>query len=435
MEEAKEREPEQLRREVGLFGLTVYGVGSILGAGIYALIGAAAGLAGYGLWLAFLNSGLIALLTGLSYAELSSIFPRAGAEYHYVRNGFGSTRLGFLTGWALIVGAAGAAATVAVGFAGYLEQLTDIPRTLSAFALIGVLSAVNFLGIRHSTALNVGLTAIEVGGLVLVIFLGLTRGPLAFVPALPGDFAGVISAAALLFFSYLGFEHIANIAEEARNPQDILPKALMGAIGISALLYVLVALASVALVQPEVLAASHAPIAMVASQVLGPLGGTVLSIIALFATANTVLLVLVASSRLVFGMARDGALPMALTDINPSTRTPGSAIIFLMVLSWAILPLGDLRLIGSLSSFSALVAFTLVNLALLRLRYVRPDLPRPFRSPVNVGRFPVLAALGALSAIGAGLLLDRNVILIGTGILVAGLLASYVLPARGLRRG
>jgi APA family basic amino acid/polyamine antiporter len=150
----------RLRREISLFGLTIYGVGSILGAGIYALIGAAAALAEEGLWLAFLLSALIALLTGLSYAELAAMFPRAGAEYHYVRNGFESPRLGFLAGWALIVGAATGAATVALAFAGYLEQLADVPRLLGAFVLIGLLSAVNFVGIRHSTAVNILLTLV-----------------------------------------------------------------------------------------------------------------------------------------------------------------------------------------------------------------------------------------------------------------------------------
>lgn len=422
-------EPPRLAREVGVVGLTVYGVGAILGAGVYALIGAAAGIAGESLWLAFLISALIALLTGLSYAELATLFPLAGAEYHFVQNGFGNRRLAFVAGWALIVGATTAVATVALSFAGYLEDLTGVPEPLSAFLLIGVLSAINFIGIRQSTSLNVVLTAIEAGGLLLIVAFGLTRGLDAFVPPPPSQPVAIASAAGLLFFSYLGFEHIANVAEESRDPQRILPRALLGAIAISTLLYVLVALAALALVTPQELAASSVPLALVASRVLGGFGETVLAVIALFATTNTALLQLVASSRLVYGMARERALPLSLTDINPSTHTPGSAVVLLMLGSWVFLLLGSIRLVGSLASFVLLFVFALVNVSLIRLRYSAPTANRPFRSPISIGRLPVLASLGALTAVGGALVLGRDVILIGSLVLAVGLLASFILPA------
>ena len=423
---------QRLLREIGLFGLVVYGVGDILGAGIYTLIGAAAGIAGDGLWVAFLLSASIALLTGLSYAELATMFPKAGAEYHFVRHGFNSSRVGFIAGWAIIAGSVTAVATVALGFAGYLEEMTGIPRLLGAFVLIGALSAVNFVGIRHSTQVNVVLTLVEVGGLLLVVALGLTAGIDALTPRIPGEPSGIVSAAALLFFSYLGFEHIANVAEESRNPEQTVPIALVGAIAISSALYTAVSLSALALATPGDLAESSAPLSLVAARVLGASGASLLSVIALLATTNTALLLLVATSRLVFGMAREGVLPLALTDINPSTHTPGSAVVLLMLLSWAFLPFGTVRVVGSLSSFSALFAFTLVNAALIGLRYSRPQAERPFRSPVNVGRFPVLALLGALTAAGAALLLEPAAILTGVAILAAGLIASFVLPVRPL---
>ncbi len=422
--------PPRLGREIGLLGLTAYGVGAILGAGIYALIGTAAGIAEEGLWLACLLSALIALLTGFSYAELATMYPRAGAEYHFVRHGFGSPRLAFLAGWMLIAGATAAVATLALAFGGYFEQITGVPSGFSAFILIGLLSAINFVGIRQSTLVNIVLTFIEGGGLVLIVILGLTRGIEAFIPGIPEQPGAVASAAALLFFSYMGFEQIANVAEESKHPERVLPLALLGAIAISAVLYVMVSLAVIALASPEKLAASPAPLALAATTVLGPIGSTIMSVIALFAITNTVLLVLVASSRLVYGIAREGTLPRALTDINPSTRTPGAAVALLMLVSWIFLPLGSVRVVGSLSSFSALFVFTLVNLALVRLRYTRPEVERPFRSPISIGRFPILALLGALTAAVASLLLDSNVILIGTAILLVGLIAAFVLPTR-----
>jgi amino acid transporter len=207
--------------------------------------------------------------------------------------------------------------------------------------------------------------------------------------------AGVLGGASLIFFAYLGFEELANLAEEAQHPARDLPRAILIAVAITTLLYVLVAAASVALVEPATLAESASPLAdamgVGAPQLAGALGG-----VALFATANTALITVTATSRLLFGMARGGDAPPLLARTLARRKTPAAAILLVGVGALVFLPLGGVGLVGSVASLLALVAFASVNAALLRLRFTRPQAERPFRVPLRVGRWPVLAVLGLL---------------------------------------
>ncbi|MGB5705823.1 MAG: amino acid permease, partial [Arenicellales bacterium] len=211
-----------LKRCLGLWEIVIYGVGLILGAGIYVLIGAAAGIAGNMLWLAFLVAALVASFTALSYAELSALFPAAGAEFVFAREAFSSHAVAWITGFcALVVGFA-AASAVAVGFAQYLNQFVPMNTVFAAGGLIIAMSVLNYWGIKESARFNVFATSIEIGGLLLVIAVGgyqIIDGviPLANLLEAPTvapeewPFLPVISAGALIFFAYLGFEDIANI--------------------------------------------------------------------------------------------------------------------------------------------------------------------------------------------------------------------------------
>lgn len=411
----------QLRRGIGLVGLTAYGVGTILGAGIYALIGEAAALVGYGLWLSFLVAALVAALTGLSYAELSTTFPMAGAEFEFVRRAFGSNRLAFLVGWVLVLSGTASASTVALGFAGYVPRLGGVSPPAIAIFLLLILSAINFVGIRESTAVNVVLTAIEAGGLLLVIGAATgATGPL--LPSRPVEnWPGVFEAAAFVFFAYLGFEDIANVAEETVSPERLVPIAILLSVVVTAILYVGVALATLALSSPEALAASSAPLADALAVAWGERGRQILSAIALFATANTVLLLLIAGTRMLYGMARAGALPPILGRVNPATGTPGVAIAFQALAAVAFLPVGGIGMLGSLASWAALTAFISVNAALLWLRRTQPDLHRPFRVPFNLGWVSLPALLGLLTALLASFYVTPRVIVVGIVATLIGL--------------
>ncbi len=379
----------RLKPVLGPVQLTFYAVGVIVGAGIYSVIGGAAGIAHEGLWLSFVIGALVALLTGLSYAEMTTSFPVAGAEYIYIRRATPRADwAAFGVGMIIIFGGSATAATVAIAFGGYLKVFADIPIAVSAFALLAVCTAVNVWGISESSWANILFTLIEVGGLVLVVAAGFTQPEYAaplFEPPQPG----MMAAAAILFFVYLGFEELANVVEEARDPARDIPRAIFWGLGITTILYVFVSLAILSLASPEELAASEAPLAM-ALQKFWPRAGIVLSAIALFATANTVLISLIATSRLAFSMGRDGEIPEIFANLLPGKRTPWIAAILSLALAAILLPIGKLTVLAGLSSFSALLAFLAVNVTLIILRYREPDHPRPFRVPFSIGRLPLI---------------------------------------------
>ncbi len=410
-----------MRREIGLFAVTSWGVGIILGAGIYVLVGEAAGIAGNSVWLSFIIGAMVASLTGLSYAELSSVFPRDAAEYVYVKIACGCEILSFMVGWLTILTGIISASTVALGFAGYFQGLFGVPRVLAALVLIAILSYINFLGIKESTRMNILFTLVEAAGLVLLIAIGL--GSLGNVNLLeaPNGSSGILSAAALIFFAYLGFEDIVNIAEETKKPEKTIPKALILSVLITTFLYVLVALISVSLVDWQTLGLSNAPLASAASQVLGENAFTVMSIIALFATSNTVLIMLVVGSRMVYGMAKEGAFPRVLSRVDPRKETPRLAILVTMFVSIIFLFMGDLELVAALTSFGAFITFAFVNISLIYIRYRRAELERPFRAPLNIGKFPITGLLGLLTCLFLVSQFNTTVILSGSIFLFAGL--------------
>ena len=416
-----------LKREIGLFEAIGFGVGIILGAGIYALIGPAAEMAGNALWMSFVLGAIISSFTGLSYAELSTMFPEAAAEYVYAKKAFGKELWAFLLGWLIIFAGAVSVSTVAIGFSGYLRSFIDMPTSVTALLLIGMLSFLNFLGIEESSRVNIMFTAIEVAGLALIIFLGLGRFPNVDYLASPTGLQGIFAGAALIFFAYLGFEDIVNIAEEIEDPQKNIPRALIFSIIVATVFYVLVAVSAVSLADWRILGGSDAPLAYAASTVLGGNAFFVLSIIALFATANTVLILLMVGSRMVYGMARDGSLPKIFSIVHEERGTPWIAIVAVMLLSMLFAAIGDIRLIAGVTNFATFTIFALVNLSLLSLRYKQPDLKRPFKVPFNIGRFPVVAFLGVASCIFFVFHIDLLAVMIGFLALVGGVLMYGIL--------
>ncbi len=410
-----------LKRSLGLFETTLYGVGVIVGAGVYALIGKAAGLAGNAVWLSFVVGALIAAFTGLSYAELSSMFPKAGGEYIYAKKAF-NRRLAFLVGWLIVVGGVIAAATISLGFAGYFATLFKTPIIPIAVALVALLSLINFWGIKESAIANIIATLVEVGGLLLIIAVGFKYlGNINYFEFSNIGFPGVISGAALIFFAFLGFEDIVRLSEETKNPTRIIPRALVLSVIISTVLYVLVSIIAVSVVGWQALSASSAPLALVAQTALGQKAFFALAVIALFATFNTVLVTLVATSRMMYGMAENHGAPKAFASIYSKFQTPWLAVLLTGLLSAAFVLVGKIEVVASLTDFALFLTFAIVNLALIFLRYEAPKLKRGFRAPVNINNFPVLAALGAVSSVFMLFQFDTTLILAGLALVLAGL--------------
>lgn len=422
----------ELRKTLGLPSLLFYSVGVIVGAGVYSVIGAAAGEAGYNLWVSFALGALVALFTALSYAELATTFPKAGAEYIYIQEALPTRKwLPFLIGFVLTAAAAATATTVSLAFGGYFEMFTGWRPWMSGAALLVFCTAVNIIGIRESSWLNIVFTSIEVLGLLVVVYFGITSDSFAD-RALPIVEPGILSGAALIFFVYLGFEEIANLAEESKDPGKHLPKAIYISLVVTTVLYILVALAVLSLATPELLSSSSAPLSD-AIRKISAKAATGLAIVALFSTANTALITLLSASRMLFSMAREGSAPRIFGLMIESRKSPWSAAVVVLVIAAALLPFGSVAVTASISSFGSLIAFAAVNLSLIALALRRPELKRPFRAPGRIGRVPLTGVLGLASI---GLLIsqfDSVTYLVGAIVTGIGILA-YVHHTRASKR-
>ena len=355
----------ELNRTLGLFQVTIAGVGIILGAGIYALLGVAAQYSGNATWLAFFISSLVALFTGLSYAKLSSIYRGDAGEYDYVKDTVGK-KFAFLIGLSMIAAGIVSASTVALGFAGYFTSIVPIPFLLGALLLIVLMTLINFIGIKQSTWFNTVSTFIEFAGLILIIILGIKYFGSVNYFEMPQGFSGVFSSAALVFFAYMGFESIIKLSEETINPEKTIPRAIILSIIITTIVYVLVAVSAVSIIGWEALASSTAPLASVAKAALGNgFAGPLLVIIALFSTANTVLITMVATSRQMYGMAKEKSLPKSLSIVHGRTRTPWVAILWIGVITIIFALIGDIEFIANLTNLFLFLTFGAVNLSLL----------------------------------------------------------------------
>ena len=414
----------ELKRHMGLFHTTMYGIGLILGAGIYVLIGEAAGIAGNAVWLSFIFGVIAAVFAGLSYAELASMYPKAAAEYVFVKNAFRSNFLAFIIGWLTLFTSIIAAATVALGFGGYIAAIFDYPIIISAILLIGILSFVNFFGIRESSWTNIVFTIIEAAGLALIIYIGFTfttAEPINYFEN-PFGISGISLAFVLIFFAFIGFEDIVNIAEETKNPKKVLPRAIILSISITAIIYILVSLSAIQVLSWQELGSSLAPLADVAERALGSTGQLTMSLIALFATANTVLIILLAGSRILYGMAVQRSLPLLLGKVHFKTKTPWVAVLVIMLISTIFVFIENIVTVANITVFAIVITFAMVNLSVILLRYREPTLERPFRTPINIGKFPILSLFGVI--ISAYMIAQFNayVISVGVGIVAAGAL-------------
>lgn len=382
-----------LNRTLGLPMLTFYGTGMILGAGIYSIIGQAAGLAGESLWQGFLLAGIAALLTALSYAELATMYPTAGAEYIYLRHAFINQRWFAGTfGIAVIFAGCVSASTVALAFASYLQHFISLPHFIVASIVLIFFTGINIIGIRQSSWTNAIFTLIEISGLILFIFLGWSQPEFGNALFTIPTYA-TVSSAALVIFSFLGFENIVSLAEETKNPEKNIPRAILISLLVSTLLYILVSLAAVAMMPPEQLAKTDSAIIDASLKVSRNLAG-ILGGIALFSTANTVLIALVTASRIMYGVSKDNSLPKVLSKTIKKNKTPWIAALVTLLIAILLLLFGKVQTLASIASFVTMIVFIAVNAAVIRLRMTEPCKNRPFRSPFAIGNVPILPAIG-----------------------------------------
>lgn len=392
-------ENQSLKRHIGLGALAIYGIGDILGAGIYGLIGRAAGEMGNAVWLAFITSMIAAGLTGLSYACLSSRFPKAGGASYFVHKAFNMKFLSYVVGLTTLASGITSMATSSRAFSGYFSRLVGdaLPfELIVAFFCISI-AAIVVRGIRESMWVNMLCTTIELGGLVLILLTGLKfLGSVDYLSAVTvtnptGELsqALILSGAVLTFFSFVGFEDMINVAEEVKNPEKNLPRAIIIAIICSSLVYIGISVIAVSVIKASDLAVSSAPLVDVAKVTAPWFPSFAFGLIAIFAVANTALLNFIMGSRLIYGMANQKLLPTFLGKVNSKTGTPIHACGLLFIIFIGLALSGDISGLARSTSTLLLSCFFLVNISLIKLKVTKAATGQ-FEVPVFV---PILGAI------------------------------------------
>jgi len=377
--------------------LVVFVIGDVLGAGIYALVGEVGGRVGGAIWAAFALALVLALFTAGAYSELVTKYPQAAGAALYVNRAFRMPFFTFMVAFAVMASGVTSAATLATAFGGdYLSEFVELPELLVGLVFVAVVAAINFRGISESVKVNLGLTAIELTGLLLAVVIGL-----AFLLEGGGDPGrafefregetvplAILAGASLAFFALIGFEDSVNVAEETREPSRVYPRALFGGLAVAGVIYLLVTLVASMAVPTGTLSESDGPLLEVVDQ--GPLGVStkLFSAIALFALTNGALINLIMASRLVYGMARQGIVPPALGRVHHARRTPWVAIVFTSLLAALLIAIGDLETLADTTVLLLLLVFVCVNVCVLVLRR-DPVGHEHFRAPTAV---PVLGA-------------------------------------------
>lgn len=358
-----EQKRPELHRSIGPVQLALYGLGSMLGAGIYGLIGKAAGQVGNAVWLAFVVALIAALLTALSYASLGSRYPRAAGAAYVTERAFDLPMLSFVVGLALVCSGLTSVATQSRVFAANLAtlfHLDSIPLWWLALGFLLVLAGIAFRGIRESMWVNVLCTLVEASGLILVVAVGLSYWGSVDYLEMPsaaadqGEGLVLVQGAVLTFFAFIGFEDTFNVAEECRDPKRTIPLGLILAMSMAAVLYIAVAVTAVSVVPWPELAEAPGPITEVVRRAAPLIPPIVFTGITLFAVANTALVNYVTASRLIYGMAHQGLLPLRLGEVHEERRTPHIAIAALFLVA------APLALFGTIAELAAATVLLLL---------------------------------------------------------------------------
>jgi len=368
------RENLTLRRVLTLPLLTLYGLGVTIGAGIYVLVGAVVAEAGIYAWASFLVAAAVVAFTAFSYAELATRFPVSAGEAAYVEAGFGSSRLTVAVG--LVVGLIGilSSAAIAIGAGAYLSVMIGLPVPASTIGIVLAMGLVAAWGIAESVTVAAAITIVEIGGLLMVISWGFSNAPGTalllpdLIPPLRGaHWYGIGSGALLAVFAFVGFEDMANVAEEVKNPRRIIPFAVILTLAIAALLYTAATTAIILSVPIGDLAGSAAPLALVfddAPQFLRD----AFAVIAIVATINGILIQMIMASRVLYGLAKREYMPRWLAWVSPRTRTPVAATAAVVAAIAFLTQAFPIEALAARTSQMILLVFVLVNLALFRLK-------------------------------------------------------------------
>lgn len=416
----------QLRRELGVFGAVMMGLGSIVGTGVFLSLGLGAGIAGPAVVLAVMLAALVAACNGLSSAQLAASHPVSGGTYEYGYK-YLNPMLGFVAGWMFLCAKSASAATAALGFAGYVLSAVELNSQLGrmevALAAVVILTVIVLGGVRQSNLTNVLMVAITLGSLIFFLLGGIDRlianFPANFTPFFPPASAGVspvralFHASALMFVAFTGYGRIATLGEEVREPERTIPRAIIVTLLVTMLLYVAVAMVAVGSAGAEgfaqLTADTSAPLQMIAATYAIPGASLVLMVGAMTAMLGVLLNLILGLSRVMLAMGRRRDMPVAVARISKSGRTPEIAVVVVGVLIAALVLIGDIRTTWSFSAFTVLIYYAITNLAALQL-------------PAEMRRFPrIIPAVGLLACLFLAFWVEPSIWIAGSVLIVLGI--------------
>jgi basic amino acid/polyamine antiporter, APA family len=424
----------ELQRSLGFWGATSIGIGAIIGTGIFVLVGVASGIAGPAVIISFIIAGFVALLTGLSTAELASFIHESGGSYIYTTKAFGKFP-GFIVGWMKSFDYIVGASAVSVGFAAYFAYFFNISSSTSTLIIVGsiwpiFLMLLNLRGIKEAAWANNLLVVLKI--LALLIFIGV--GALSifhsgdytnYRPLFPKGFSGVMAGAAVIFFAFIGFNTIAIMAEEIKDPEKNVPKAILSAFAICTLIYIGVAIVAVGLVNWQLLGTSTAPLEFaLKTATSNVLIIQFIAISALFATTSVIMSSIMGGSRALFAMSRQGVLPNALSRISRQNVPALTILLCGIIISLiVIITNGNLDWLASLFNFGTLLTFMFINLSLLKLRRTMPDSKRTFKVPF----YPITPISAIIGCILLSFYLNANAVITAVFFLLIGIFIYYLI--------
>jgi basic amino acid/polyamine antiporter, APA family len=427
----------KLERRVGLFGAASVGIANIIGAGIFVVSGVAAGLAGPSVILSFLLAGFIALMTALSSAELSSFITETGASYAFTKKAFGRFP-SFLVGWFKYFDYIAGAAAVSVGFAAYFTSLFglsgELALLLSAVGLPIVFTILSIVGTKESADVTSIMVIIKVFALVLlmlfaVFYLTQFFDIGKFTPFFPNGINGTFNGASIIFFAFLGFNTVAMMSEETKEPEKTIPKALIVAFIVTFILYVSIAFFEIGILDWQILGTSASPLEDLAIAVTD---NTVfidfIAFSALIATASVLLSSIIGGTRASFAMGRDRVLPNQFDRISKRFGTPYFSIIFggMIIIVLSGLFYKNIDIIASIVNFGSLFTYFCVHLSLIKLRKSKPEIKRPFKVPL----YPLVPIIGGASCILLMYYLSDNAKIAAVLWFLVGLLVYAIMTKR-----
>lgn len=385
---------KKLKKTLGFWDILMFGIGSIVGAGIYAIIGEAAALGGNMLWASFIIAAFVALLTGLSYAEFVSRFPDSGGSFEYIKQALGNKTALFMSIFMVFTGIV-AAAAISISFASYLNRLWELPIWIIVILVISLMALFNIFGAKYSSYYNSFSTIITLAGLAVLIIVCIPDiGSKDLTKLSDSGWNGIVAGSALIFFGYMGFEDLVKMAEETKNPEKVMPKGILLSALAVLVIYVLIAVSSVSVLDWQKLANAKGPLAAVIETKLGSVGATGLVVVALFATSKTILSNILGTSRLIYDVARDSEINWLkkFTTISGIGNAPNYAIIAIALIAIAFGLLGNLKLVASISNIFIFLVFAMVNFSLLVFRY-KNNKKAPFHVPLNIKNIPIPTVL------------------------------------------